>query len=147
MIKIGIASDHKGFELKELIKNYLISEYEIIDYGAYDEESIDYPDVALELGNGVNSKNVDFGICICGTGIGISIAMNKITNIRCALLHNKEDAYLTRYHNDANSLALSANTKVEEAMGIIKMFLGTDFSNEDRHVRRIEKISKMENKN
>lgn len=146
MIKIGLASDHKGFDLKEKIKEILTKEYELLDYGCFDNSSVDYPDMALNLGNGINKKEVNFGICICGTGIGISIAMNKIINIRCALLKSEDEAYLTRLHNNSNSLALSSNTSLEESIKIIKKFLTTNFSNDERHIRRIEKIAKMENR-
>ena len=120
-MKIGIASDHRGYKLKEFLKNHL--DYEMIDYGTTSEESVDYPDFGISLGEAV--------------GIGISIACNKVKGIRCAKVSNKQEAKYTRNDNDANIIALSAEVPEEEALEIITTFINTPFSNEERHIRRI----------
>ena len=93
-MKLGIARDHRGYKLKEQIKNEL--DIEIIDYGTYSEESCDYPDFAFKLGEAVVNKEVDYGIAICGSGIGISIACNKVKGVRCAKVSDSEEAHVTR---------------------------------------------------
>lgn len=145
-MKIGIVSDHRGYELKQDIINEL-KEYEIIDYGTYSNESVDYPDYAFKLGKKINEKEVEKGIAICGSGIGISIACNKVKNIRCAKVSNKEEAYYTRNDNDANVVAFSAKTEKETAFEIVRTFMSTPFSNEERHQRRIDKITAYEENN
>ena len=145
-MKIGIASDHRGYELKQNIINKL-TEYEIIDYGTYSNESVDYPDYAFKLGQKINEKEVEKGIAICGSGIGISIACNKVKNIRCAKVSNKEEAYYTRNDNDSNIIAFSSNTTLEDAITYIKTFIETPFSNIERHQKRINKITKYEENN
>lgn len=144
-MKVGIVSDHRGYDLKsKLIKE--LSNYQIIDYGTNTKDSVDYPDYAFLLGNKINTKEIDFGIAICGSGIGISIACNKVKGIRCAKVNTVEDAKVTRLDNDANVVALSADTQLEDAKNIIKTFLTTDFSNEERHIKRIHKIAMYEDK-
>ena len=145
-MKIGITSDHRGFNLKEYLKNNLL-EYEVIDFGTDSEEAVDYPDYALKISNSVIKKEIDLGIAICGSGIGISIACNKVKGIRCAKVSNKEEAKMTRLDNDANVVALSANCNKEEALEIVKTFINTPFSNEERHIRRINKVKQIEDKN
>ena len=144
MIKIGIASDHRGYTLKEQIIDKLINKYDITDCGTTSSESVDYPDFAFKLGNLVADKDVDFGIAICGSGIGISIACNKVKKVRCAKVSNKEEAKITRNDNDANIVAFSANTSIKDALEIIDNFINTPFSNETRHKKRIDKITKYE---
>lgn len=146
-MKIGIVSDHRGYELKKQIINYLNSEYEFIDYGTNSKESVDYPDYAFILGNKVIEGEVTFGIAICGSGIGISIACNKVRDIRCAKVSNEEEAYYTRNDNDANIVAFSAEIGLDNAVRIIKKFVETPFSKNIRHVRRINKIKEYEEKN
>ena len=109
-MKIGIANDHRGVNLKKKIMNYL-HEKDIlcVDYGTNSEESCDYVDYALKLGNAINNKEVDLGILICGTGIGMSIAANKINGIRCARVVNSDEAKLSREHNMANIMAIGEN--------------------------------------
>ena len=143
-MKIGIASDHRGYKLKEFLKNHL--DYEMIDYGTTSEESVDYPDFGISLGEAVAKWNTDLGIAICGSGIGISIACNKVKGIRCAKVSNKQEAKYTRNDNDANIIALSAEVPEEEALEIITTFINTPFSNEERHIRRINKIKEYEEK-
>lgn len=144
MIKIGIASDHRGYILKGQIIDRLMSKYDITDCGTYSEESVDYPDYAFKLGNLVADKDVDFGIAICGSGIGISIACNKVKGVRCAKVSTPEEAEITRNDNDANIVAFSASTSLDNALKIIDKFINTPFSNEERHQRRIDKIARYE---
>lgn len=140
-MKIGLASDHGGYKLKEKIKNYLNKrKIEIIDYGTNSTESVDYPDFAHKLCKGINNKDVDYGIAICSTGIGISIACNKVKGIRCAKVDNVEEAKMTRLDNDANCLALNGKMPTYLAKDIIDIFINTDFSNLERHKRRIKKL-------
>ena len=145
-MKIGFASDHRGYKLKKYLIEELEKNYEIEDYGTYSEESVDYPDYAFILGENVVNKNVDFGVAICGSGIGISIACNKVKGILCATVSNKEEAYYTRNDNNSNIVAFSEKTNKEEALEIVKTFVETPFSNEERHLRRINKIKEYEAK-
>lgn len=140
-----IGSDHGGFELKEIIKAHLNNNYiKYYDIGCYDEESCDYPNIAeklcIKLINETNTKKTNinhYGILICGTGIGISMAANKIKNIRCALCHNEFTARMSRKHNNANVLALGGRTTgVEIAKSIVNTFLNEKFEG-GRHIRRI----------
>ena len=143
---IGIACDHGGFKLKEEINEYLKElGYNVIDYGTMVEESVDYPEYAFKVGEAIRNKGINFGIIICTTGIGMSIACNKVVGVRCAKVDNIEEAKLTRLHNDSNVLALSASKL--NAKEIVKIFLETEFSNEERHIRRINMIKDYEEKN
>ena len=144
-MRIGIASDHRGYKLKEQLKHML--DYEFIDYGTYSEESCDYPDFAFKLGEAVRDNKVDFGVAICGTGIGISIACNKVKGIRCAKVDNEEDAIYTREDNDANIVAFTSEKTIEDAELIVNNFINTNFSNLEKHQRRIDKIKDYEDLN
>ncbi len=137
-MKIGIASDHRGYKLKEAIKS--ISDYEFIDYGTNSEESTDYPIYGIKLGEAVASQEVDFGVAICGSGIGISIACNKVKGIRCAKVSNSEEAKYTRNDNNSNIVAFGEKTSLEEALNIIKTFVETKASEEEKHIRRVQEI-------
>ena len=142
---IGIGSDHAGYELKEKIKKYLNElDYQVIDYGTMVNTSVDYPDYAFKVGESIASKGIQLGILVCKTGIGMSIACNKVKGVRCAKVDNVEEAYLTRFHNNSNVLAISSMNP--NALEIVRTFLETKFSNEERHVRRINKISEYEEK-
>ena len=144
-MKIGFASDHRGYKLKKELINELKKEnYEIIDYGTDSEESTDYPDYAFKLGENVVNKNVDFGVAICGSGIGISIACNKVKGIRCAKVSNKEEAEVTRIDNDSNIVAFGEKTSFAEALAIVKTFINTESSDLEKHKRRINKIKEYE---
>ncbi len=145
-MKIAIGSDHAGFRMKEHLKNNLGAlGYEIEDCGCYDETSVDYPDYAKPVCEFVVNGEAEKGIVICGTGIGISIAANKVKGIRAALCHTEFSAKMTRQHNDANVLALGGSVLGEGlALSIAKVFLGEGFSEESRHQRRIDKISGIE---
>lgn len=142
-MRVGIVSDHRGYELKQELIKELVN-YELIDYGTHSTESVDYPDYAFLLGDKVVKKEVDYGIAICGSGIGISIACNKVNGIRCAKVNTVLDAKMTRLDNDANIIAISAKTEKKEAVELITTFLETSFSNEKRHINRINKIKDYE---
>ncbi|MEE0683369.1 MAG: RpiB/LacA/LacB family sugar-phosphate isomerase [Bacilli bacterium] len=144
MIKIGIASDHRGYILKEQIIDRLMNQYDITDCGTTSEESVDYPDYAFKLGNLVADKDVDFGIAICGTGIGISIACNKVKGVRCAKVDTKEEAIATRVDNDSNIIAFGEKMPLEKAVELITTFIETKASEEEKHVRRRQKIKEYE---
>lgn len=147
-MKIGIASDHRGYNLKEQLKKELTNKnYEIVDYGTNSTESTDYPDYAFLLGENVRDKKVDFGIAICGSGIGISIACNKVKGIRCAKVSNIEEAKVTREDNNSNIVAFGEKTPLNEALNIIEMFINTKFTRLEKHERRIKKITEYEEKN
>lgn len=143
-MKIGIASDHAGFNTKEKLKE-ILSQYEIIDYGnkEYDETD-DYPVFAFQLGKAIVNKEVDYGIILCSNGIGVSIASNKVNGIRCALVSNLKDAIHSRNDNDANIIALNAQEEVSKLNDYILAFINTPFSRIERHQRRIDEISKYE---
>lgn len=142
-MKIGIGNDHRGVKLKEKIMKYLHDNGIIcINYGTDSEESTDYVDYAVKVGNAINNKEIDLGILICGTGIGMSIAANKIKGIRCARVVNVNETVLAREHNMANVIALSENTPDYE--NIVKTFINTKESTEERHIRRVNKIMDIE---
>lgn len=140
-MKVILGSDHGGFELKEKIKNHLENKnIKVIDKGTYNLESVDYPEYGRLVGEAVVSKEGDFGIVVCGTGIGISIAANKVHGVRCALCHNTTTARLTREHNNANVLALGGRVLGDVlALEMVDIFLNTEFEG-GRHQNRIEKI-------
>lgn len=145
-MKIGITNDHRGLVLKQTLTNYLEKKgYNIIDYGTDSDDSVDYPDYAFKLGKSLQTKDIDLGIAICGTGIGMDIALNKVKGIRCAKASNEEEAILARSHNDANALALSAKISSDIAKDIVDKFINTNFSNDKRHTERIQKIKEYEN--
>lgn len=146
-MKLGITADHRGYELKNKIIEQLKNTYEIIDCGCKSTESVDYPEFAFKLGKLINENQIDFGIAICGSGIGISIACNKVKKIRAARVVNIEDVIETRKDNDANVICLSEKITVETACHLIETFVMTPFSNEERHQRRVNKIKAYEDKN
>ena len=141
MIKIAIASDHAGFFLKEKIIEHFSDFYKFIDYGCNNsKDSVDYPDITQNLCQEYLSNDFSFGILICGSGIGVSIAANRFNKIRAALCHSKVTAILAREHNDANILCLGSRIiKKEDALEMVKSFLETSFSN-DRHSIRVKKL-------
>lgn len=144
-MKIGIANDHRGYKLKKFLKNKLEEKgYKVIDYGTDSEESVDYPDYAFILGEKVVKKEVDYGVAICGSGIGISIACNKVKGVRCAKVSNKEEAQTTRIDNDSNVVSFGEKTSKQDALDIVETFITTPFSNLEKHQRRIDKILKYE---
>ena len=136
---IYIGSDHRGFELKTNIKEYLNSKnYNVIDIGPHSQESCDYPEIASKLAeNMTDNKSAScMGILICGSGIGISIAANRHIGIRCVMARTDEDAKLGRQHNDCNVLALGADFSPD--LSIVDTFLNTDYLKLDRYQRRID---------
>lgn len=143
---LGFASDHRGYELKEKLINYFSeNEYSIIDYGTNDSSSCDYPDYAYKLGMGIINREIDYGIAICGTGIGISIALNKMHGVYCAKVDNIEEAFHTRNDNNTNCVSFGEKMNYADAIKIIETFIKTDYSNLEKHNRRNDKIKQIEN--
>lgn len=144
-MKIVVASDHAGFQLKEKIKDYLHSlNHEVVDVGTNSLDSCDYSIFGIKAGEMIKNKQVDLGIIACGTGIGISIACNKVKDVRCALVNGVEFAKLTRMHNNANVMALPGRFMSEEdALKCVDAFLNTPYEG-GRHDRRINIISEYE---
>lgn len=144
-MKIGIATDHNGVEeKKELIEYMQELGYEVVDYSTNNTPIDDYPDFAELLCKGILANEIDNGILMCGTGIGMSIAANKIKGIRCAKVSNVEEAFISKEHNNANVIALSYKIDIDTLKEMVKVYLETPFSNDERHVRRIGKITKLE---
>jgi ribose 5-phosphate isomerase B len=146
-MKIAIGADHAGFRLKEILRDRLAKRgHEVVDTGTSSEESTDYPDFAEKVAGQVARGEADRGILVCSTGVGMSIAANKVRGIRAALAVNPEEVALGRSHNDANVLALGARYTAEpEAVAMVDVFLSTPFEG-GRHARRIGKIAGIENK-
>lgn len=142
-MKIGIANDHHGVEVKNKIMKYLHDKgIECINFGTNDKESADYVEYAVKLCKAINDKTVDLGILICGTGIGMSIAANKIKGIRCGKVTTPREAALTKEHNMANVISLSEYTEnIEE---IVEAFISTQNSTEERHIKRVHEICELE---
>lgn len=145
-MKVAIACDHGAYEYKEILKKMLTDEgYEVTDFGTDSTASCDYADYASAVARSVAAHENDKGIVLCGTGIGVSIAANKVKGIRCALCSDPLSARLTREHNDSNVLAMGQRIIGEELMKeIAHVWLTTEFSKEERHQRRIDKVSKLE---
>lgn len=143
-MKIAIASDHGGFELKQsLIKYYEKQGLALADLGTHSEESCDYPQIAHKMTDAILKKEFDMGILICGTGIGISIAANRVKGIRAAILYNEQVAKLTREHNDANIAVFGGRMQsFDDVVKYFDIFRTTKFSEENRHSRRIEELDK-----
>lgn len=143
-MKIAIATDHNGVIQKQTIIKAL-SAYQVIDKSPNNTDTDDYPDYAFKVAESIISKETDLGILLCGTGIGMSIAANKVKGIRCAHCSNLEQAFLARNHNDANIIALSYKQDINELIEMIEKFINTPHSLEERHHRRINKIINYEN--
>jgi ribose 5-phosphate isomerase B len=145
-LKIAIGTDHAGIEHKEAIKKLAASmDIEVLDMGTNSSESVDYPDYGEKVGLAVCKGQADMGILICGTGIGMSLAANKIKQIRAAVCWNEETVSLAREHNNANILCMGARfIPVAKSVDMVKVFLTTDFSSEKRHIRRVDKITAIE---
>jgi ribose 5-phosphate isomerase B len=137
-----LASDHAGYGLKEQIKTYLKNNnYKVKDLGPFNDDSVDYPDYGKALGDFIVSNNNALGIAICGSGIGISIALNRISGVRAALCHNIEIAKLARNHNDANAIVFGARfINTDNALGIVDVFIKEGFEG-GRHKRRVDKLN------
>lgn len=145
-MRIAVGSDHAGVGLKAEVEQLLKSlNHDYEDFGAYDTRSVDYPDIARLVAGGVASGQFDLGILICGTGVGVSIAANKMKGVRAALCHDTFSARASREHNDANILCLGSRVLGPGlALDIVRTWLEADFSGEDRHVRRVHKIRQLE---
>lgn len=144
-MKIAIGCDHGGFELKEAVREYLQQKsIPCEDFGAYSADSVDYAPIAAKAARNVAKGEADFGILICSTGIGISIAANKVKGIRAALCTNEFCAEMTRRHNNANILCMGGKVvEKETALRLVDIFLNTGFEG-DRHQRRIDQIAQIE---
>ena len=142
-MKIAIGADHGGFDHKEVIFKHLVSlGFKVTDFGTFSNESVDYNDYAIKVAEAVSSKEYDRGILICGTGIGMSVMANKVKGIRAALVHDLFTAEATRLHNDTNVLSMGGRViSIELALQIVDIWVNTDFSKEERHIRRINKIN------
>ena len=145
-MKIGLCSDHRGYYLKNVLVEKLKKDgYEIIDYGTDSEESVDFPDYAFKLGDAIVSGEVEKGIAVCGTGIGMSIALNKTKGVICAKISNESEAMFCRSHNNANAIAISEDLSEDLAYNMVIKFINTPFSNIDKYIRRNKKIYDREN--
>ena len=138
---VCIASDHAGYNLKEVIKNHLIDKnVSVFDLGPYNEQSVDYPDFAKKLANRIKLKKSDMGILVCGSGTGMAISANKIKTIRAAVCYNLRSTTLSRQHNNANIIALGSRlTKKNLSLKLVEVFFKTKFEG-GRHLRRVKKI-------
>jgi ribose 5-phosphate isomerase B len=144
-MKIALGADHAGFELKEKVKQHLESNgFEVQDEGTRSTDSVDYPDFARAVGEDVVARRADRGILVCGSGIGMAIAANKVPGIRAANVSSENEAQLSRQHNDANVLAIGSRILGDvAAMAIVDIWLKTEFAG-GRHQRRVEKIAEIE---
>ena len=145
-MKVSIGCDHGALEMKNKVVPYLQSKgYEVVDFGTYTADSCDYPEFAAAAARAVASGECEKGIVLCTTGIGVSITANKIDGIRCALLSDVWSAKMTRLHNDTNMMAIGAGVVgTNLAFEIIDTWLGTEFSGDARHQRRIDKLMELE---
>ena len=143
-MRIAIGCDHRGIEFKKsIIEVVKKADHFVKDFGSFTEDAVDYPDIAKKVGEAVVSGDFDRGILICGTGIGMCIAANKINGIRAALCHNEFCALRSRQHNDANVLCMGSEIVKEEIPAIVNTFLNTGFEG-GRHQRRVDKMKEME---
>ena len=140
---IAVASDHAGFDLKEMLKRDLQDAgFTVLDLGTHSAQSVDYPDYGVAMGEAIASGKAERGVLVCGTGIGISIAANRNPAVRAALVHDETTARLTRLHNDANVVAFGSRViGTETARAALKVFLSTEFEG-GRHAARVAKLSK-----
>lgn len=147
-MKISIASDHAGFDLKTKIADLLRSEgHEVVDFGTDSTASVDYPDFAEPAAREVAAGAADRGVLVCGSGVGVAIVANKVDGVRAVHAHDAEEAAMSRQHNNTNVLTLGERTTTPEAAAeIVKAFLSTDFEG-GRHERRVEKIGHIEQHN
>ena len=145
-MKLAIGCDHGALTLKNALVNHLVScGYEVEDFGTYSSDSCDYPDFAAPAAQAVAKGECEKGIVLCTTGIGVSITANKVKGIRCALLSDVMSARMTREHNDTNMMAIGAGVVgTMLALEIVDTWIGTEFSHQDRHQRRIDKVMALE---
>ena len=146
MVKIAIGNDHTALEMKCIIKEYLEQKgYQVLDLGTNASESCDYPVYGEKVGRAVAAKEADLGIAICGTGVGISLAAGKVKGIRTCVCSEPYTAKLSRMHNDSNVLAMGQRTcGIEVMKDIVNTWIATEYSHDERHQRRIDKITKIE---
>lgn len=146
-MKIGISSDHHGILRKKKINSYLSKKgHEIIDFGPDSDQMVDFPSYAFKVSEAVQKKEIDFGILLCGTGIGMSIAANKVAGIRCAKIDNPKDARLAKEHNNANVLAMSSTKRFCIVKKMLDNFINATPNSLERYSRRNEMIERYENK-
>src|SRR5215470_7504527 len=145
MLSVALGADHAGWELKEALKSWLMEAgYQVLDFGTHSPDSVDYPDYAQQVGEAVAVGKVDRGVLVCGTGIGMTMAANKIPGVRAALCGDAFTSRMSREHNDANVLALGGRlTDADMGCDILKVWLETDFAG-GRHARRANKIMELE---
>jgi RpiB/LacA/LacB family sugar-phosphate isomerase len=146
-MKVAIAADHAGYPLKEIVLEVVYqSGHEVLDLGTHSTESVDYPDYAEKLGRSIQAGKAERGILLCGSGVGAAVAANKMRGIRAGLCHDTYSAHQSVEHDDVNVLALGARVIGSAlAADIVKAFLGAEFSGEERHRRRLEKVLALEN--
>ncbi len=144
-MRIALASDHRGYPLKQELIKELEKEYEIIDLGTNSEESADFPVYGIALGETIRDNKADLGIAICGTGIGISIAVNKVKGVMCAKISSVDEARLAKEHNNANALAFSGSIPKETAIEMIETFIKASPNTEEKYQRRINEIKDYDN--
>lgn len=146
-MKIGIGNDHAALDMKQEIKEYIEAMgHEVVDYGTYTKDSCDYPVYGEKVGNAIVAGEVDLGVLICGTGIGISLAANKVKGIRAAVCSEPFSAKMAREHNNANIIAFGARViGIETAKMIVDAFLNTEFAG-GRHQKRVDLLMSIENK-
>lgn len=144
---IYLGSDHAGYEMKNVLKDFLQQELkqEFLDLGVFSTDSMDYPDIAREVGEKVSENPGAFGILVCGTGTGMCIVVNKLNGVRGAPATNEVMAEMARRHNDANVICLGSRLVDNDmAKKLVKIFLETKFDSEERHLRRVQKIAEIE---
>ncbi len=148
-MRIAIGADHAGYEYKKAIINFLQEKaYDVMDFGADTIEATDYPDFAVLVAKAVSMEKAKFGILICGTGIGMSIAANKVKGVRAAVVSSKFTAESSKTHNHANVITFGSRVNtIEEVLEFLEIFMTTKYSPEQRHVDRVEKIRKYEDEN
>lgn len=140
-MKVGIACDHHGVEIKQNLIKFLEDKgYNVVNYGTDTPDMVDYPDYAFKVGEAVANGDIDFGILMCNTGIGMSIACNKVKGVRCAKVSNVYEAEMTRRDNNANVIAFSTRLDFNEIKDIVYKFLTSEYADIDRYKRRIDKI-------
>ena len=145
-MRVGIANDHRGVKQKESLKKFLEKKgYEVVDLGAMKGDLIDYPYFGFLLSEEVANQKIDFGILICGTGIGMAIASNKVQGAYCAKVDTEKEAILAREHNNANLIALSSYLGLRTMQKLVMLFLKTKYSYDERHNRRLQMIVDYEN--
>ncbi|MBN1633831.1 MAG: ribose 5-phosphate isomerase B [Ignavibacteria bacterium] len=142
---IAIGSDHRGYNLKEMLINYLDSEkFQVIDFGTHSEESVDYPDYSVKVAKCVTDSDAHYGISICGSGIGVSIAANKIKGARAVNATSEKITEMSRRHNNANIICFGADfIDITTAIKYFNIFISTEFEQGERHVRRVNKLNNL----